>query len=194
MVSALKLEDLDISMVVALAEGERAGSASHQVRRLDAATFGVPTQTFLSVSTTLRNRSSSPIHPLLRLQPCLANQPLGIALDLGKRLLVNGVLQRAVDVIPPGEEARVTTGFVVLSKGRYEWSATVEEVRSQGTGRGVSEEGGKRQRAATGERILEDMGRRVWYGEQPCTVVAEDVGQDEDGEEGVEEDGIEGDK
>ena len=192
MISALKLEDLEISMAVSLAE-PHPGSASIQVKKIDPATFTVPTQTFLSITTTLHNRSSSPIHPLLRLQPSLANQPPSIALDMGKRLLVNGVLQRAVDVIPPGGELKVKTGFVVLSKGRYEWGVTVEEVRSQGTGKGVSEGTGKRERAATGERVLEDGGRRVWYAEQPCTVVADDVGEDEEWEEGKEVEDVEGD-
>ena len=190
MTSVLKLEDLDISMTISLAQSQ-SDSASTRITQLDTTTFTVPTQTFLSITTTLRNRSANPIHPLLRLQPSLANQPSAIALDLGKRLLVNGVLQRALSVVPPGEEVRVETGFVVLSRGRYEWGATVEEVRSLGIGKG--ERG--RERAATGERVLEDGGRRVWHGEQPCTIVAEDLDEDEDedgegerGEEGVEDD------
>ena len=179
---ALKLEDLEIGMAVSLAE-PRSDAAPAPVRQLDPTTFAVPTQTFLQITTTLRNRSTSPIHPLLRLQPSLANQPPSIALDLSKRLLINGVLQRAVALIQPGEEVKVETGFVVLSRGRYEWGVLVEEVRSPG----VSKEVGKRERAATGERVLEDAGRRVWCGEQPCMVVAEDVdddGGDVDGEEG----------
>ena len=191
MIAALKLEEVEISMAVSLAEPQP-GSASGQVVQLSPATFAVPTQTFLSVDTTLYNRSSSPIHPLLRLQPSLANQPPGIALDLSKRLLISGVLQRVVEVIPPGGEVKVETAFVVLSRGRYDWGVTVEEVRSQGTGKGVSKGAGKRERAATGERVLEDGGRRVWYGEQPCTVVAEDMGDDEDGKEGQEVGDVEG--
>lgn len=192
MISALKLEDLEISMAVSLAE-PHPGSASTPVKQLTPNIFTVPTQTFLSIATTLRNRSTIPIHPLLRLQPSLANQPPGIALDLGKRLLVNGVLQRALDVISPGGEVKIETGFVVLSRGRYEWGVTVEEVRSLSTGKGDAKADGKRQRAATGERVLEDGGRRVWYGEQPCTMVAEDMDEDEDGEEGEEGEGVEDD-
>lgn len=187
MISVLKLQELDISMTVSLAEPQ-AGSTPTQVKQLDATTFTVPTQTFLSIATTLRNRSTNPIHPLLRLQPSLANQPPGIALDLGKRLLVNGVLQSALSVIPPGEEVKVETGFVVLSRGRYEWGITVEEVRSQGMGKSGAEGKRGRERAVTGERVLDDGGRRVWHGEQPCTIVAEDIDEDEDseGEEGLE--------
>lgn len=190
MISALKLEDLAISMAVSLAE-PHPGSASTQVKQLNPAAFAVPTQTFLSIATTLHNRSLSPIHPLLRLQPSLANQPPSIALDLGKRLLANGLLQRVVDVIPPGAEVTVETGFVVLSSGKYEWGVTVEEVRSQSSSKSNAKGGGKRPRAATGERMLEDGGRRVWYGEQPCTIVAEDIEEDEDWEDGKEREEVE---
>lgn len=175
MVSVLKLQELDISMAISLAESQ-SGATSSGITQLDINTFTVPTQTFLSIDTTLRNRSAKPIHLLLRLQPSLANQPPAIALDLGKRLLVSGVLQRALSVIPPGKEIKVETGFMVLDKGRYEWGVTVEEVKRLGSGKG--ERG--RERAATGERVLEDGGRRVWHGEQPCTIVAEDVDEDED--------------
>lgn len=186
MVAALQLPDLDVSMAVSLAEpDDNASAVVHDVTRLDATTFAVPTQTFLAVTTTLRNRSPTPIRPLLRLQPSLANQPPAIALDLSKRLLVHGVLQRALeDEIPPGGEATVRTGFVVLSSGRYEWGVMVEEVAMRRRVVVV----GKRERAATGERVLEDEGRRVWFGERPCTVVAVDVGDDGDGEEGEEVD------
>ncbi len=186
MISALKLEDLEISMAVSLAE-PHPDSASAPVTPLNPTTFTVPTQTFLSIATTLRNRSTTPIHPLLRLQPSLANQPPSIVLDLGKRLLVNGVLQRALEVIPPGEEVKIETGFVVLSSGRYEWGVMVEEVRSRD--KADAKGGGKRERAATGERVLEDGGRRVWYGEQPCTVIAE--GTDEDNNDEEDEEGAE---
>ena len=182
MISALKLEELEISMAVSLAE-PHLGSASAPVKRSSVTTFTVPTQTFLSIATTLRNHSTTPIHPLLRLQPSLANQPPSIALDLGKRLLVNGVLQRALDVILPGTEVKIETGFVVLSRGRYEWGVMVEEVRSQGSDRGDAKRDGKRERAATGERVLEDEGRKMWYGEQPCTIIAEDIDEDEEGKE-----------
>lgn len=188
MISALKLEDLDISMAVSLVE-PHPQLASTRVTMLNPTTFTVPTEAFLSISTTLHNRSATPIHPLLRLQPSLANQPPNIALDLGKRLLVNGILQRALDVVPPGGEVKVETGFVVLSKGRYEWGATVEEVRSRSAGKGDAKGAGNRERAATGERVLEDGGRRVWCAEQPCTIIAEDVNEDEDGEEDKEGEG-----
>ena len=194
MISALKLEDLKIGMAVSLAEPHLGfASTSTQVKQLNPVTFTVPTQSFLTITTTLHNRSTTPIHPLLRLQPSLANQTPGIALDLSRRLLVNGVLQRALDVIPPGEEVKIETGFVVLSRGRYEWGATVEEVRSHSTGTGDAKGDGKRERAATGERVLEEGGRRVWHAEQPCTVVAEDLDEDEDGEEGEEGEEVEDD-
>ncbi|KAL2039124.1 hypothetical protein N7G274_008173 [Stereocaulon virgatum] len=174
MVSSVKLEDLDIQMSVTNTEP---GAGEGAVKQLAPSKFSVPTCIFLTLITTLYNRSSSPIHPLLRLQPSLADQPQNIALDLSKRLLVNGVLQRAIPTLGPGERKEVETGFCVLSAGVYEWGATVEEVRASGK---AAERKG-RGRAATGDfDVLADMGRRLWHAEERCVVVARD--EEEDGE------------
>ena len=181
MISSLKLEDLDIQMSVTSTE---TGTGEGVVKQLARSKFSVPTSIFLTLTTTLYNRSSSPIHPLLRLQPSLADQPPNIALDLSKRLLVNGVLQRAIPTLGSGERREVETGFCVLSAGVYEWSATVEEVRV--SGKAVEREG--RGRAATGEfDLLADVGRRVWHGEERCVVVAKDEYEDRNGDGGEQE-------
>lgn len=177
MISALKLEDLAISMSVSLNEPDPAGgNEDERVKQVSTSRFSVPTSSFLSLSTTLHNRSTTPIHPLLRLQPALANQPRNIALDLGKKLLVDGVLQRALPVLEPGGTRTVETGFCVLARGTYEWGASVEEVRARGnvTGHGNIEGVGGRGRARTGELAgLDDGGRRTWVAEENCVVVAD---------------------
>lgn len=169
MISAFKLEDLDIKMSVTSAEPNATVEQGSQ------STFHAPTSTFLTLLTTLHNRSAAPIRPLLRLQPTLANQPPNIALDLTKKLLVNGVLQRALPTLEPGQTKEVKTGFSILCSGVYEWGAVVEEVRS--TRKEV--DSGGRSRAATGDLDLDslgDVGRRIWIAEEACVVVArEDV-------------------
>lgn len=189
MLSSLRLPDLDISLSIASAEPlsptSSTPNSAELVEQTAPSTYTVPTTTFLSVHTHLHNRSSSPIRPLLRLQPTLAHQPQAAALDLGKKLLVNGLLQRALPTLAPGDKTIVETGFLVLSQGTYEWAASVEEVVAQG----VEERGGKknggRRRAATGEmEDLGEMGRRTWVAEEPCIVIA----RDEDGESGVFDD------
>ena len=167
MISSIKLEELDVQMSVTSTEP----SEDQAVKQLAPSKFSIPTSTFLILMTTLYNRSTTPIYPLLRLQPALANQPHNIALDLSKRLLVNGVLQRALPLLRPGEKRQVETGFCVLSVGVYEWGATVEEVRV--SGKAVEKRG--RGRAATGEfDVLADVGRRVWHAEESCVLVATD--------------------
>ena len=171
MTSSIKLEELDIWMSVTALEATTPGEKVNLVEKLAPSKFSIPTSTFLTLTTTLYNRSTTPIYPLLRLQPALANQPHNIALDLSKRLLVNGVLQRPLPLLGPGERRQVETGFCVLSAGVYEWGATVEEVRV--FGKAVEKQG--RRRAATGEfDVLANVGRRVWHAEERCVLVATD--------------------
>lgn len=143
------------------------------VKQTAPSTYNVPRTTFLTLTSHLYNRSPSPIRPLLRLQPTLANQPQAAALDLSKKLLVNGLLQRALPSIGPGERTSVDTGFLVLSQGSYEWTASVEEVVAQRRGDGDVRQGGGRERAATGEMDrLGEMGRRMWIAEERCVINA----------------------
>lgn len=179
MLAALKLPDLEISMSVTSAEPASSSSSSdgediEEVHMTKPSTYRVSTTIFLTLSTHLYNRSSSPIQPLIRLQPTLANQPQHVALDLSKKLLVNGLLQRALPTLRPGERKTMDTGFLVLSYGIYEWRASVEEVFTPG------KEGNEigRKRAATGELdVLTDMERRTWLAESPCTVIARDANE-----------------
>ncbi|KAK4695710.1 trafficking protein particle complex subunit 9, partial [Lecanoromycetidae sp. Uapishka_2] len=178
MLSAFKLEDLDISFSINSAE------PNATVEQTSPSTYTTPTTLFLTLVTTLHNRSATPIRPLLRLQPTLANQPPNVALDLTRKLLVNGVLQRALPTLEPGETREVETGFIVLCSGVYEWGAIVEEV-SAGKERNENE----RARAATGEMdmdLLGERGRRIWHAEEVCTVLAHDSSTEGDKEEAVE--------
>lgn len=182
MVAALKLEDVEISMDVSVAEPHLdEKEAKAMVKRIGTDWIEIPTSVFMTLKTTLHNRSEESIRPLLRLQPKLKDQPHNIALELGKKLLVNGVLQKILPVLKPGETRSTETGFCVLSGGVYEWGACVEEVRGQ-----LKREKVGRERARTGELdVLEGVGRKIWYAEGPSVVVA----RSEENEEGL---GIEG--
>lgn len=186
MLSSLRLPDLDITMSVTSAEPPPPSPSSTPnsamtVKQTAATTYTVPTTTFLTLTSHLHNRSPHPIHPFLRLQPTLAHQPQAIALDLSKRLLVNGLLQRALPCLGPGERMSVETGFLVLCRGVYEWRASVEEVVVRGEGDG--RRGGGRGRAATGEMEgLGEVGRRMWVAEEGCVVIARDDDDEGDNE------------
>ena len=177
MVSTYKLDDVAMEMSVRAAQSTTLNAEpTPQVSQTGARGFEVPTSIFLSLTITLRNRSSSPITALLRLQPAIANQPEHTALDLSKKLLLNGVLQRALPVLEANGELTIETGFLVLSRGVYEWNATVEELGSVDMKEDAMEGKEGRPRARTGELDLriEAQGRRVWHSERPCIVIARD--------------------
>jgi len=190
MLSSFRLPDLDISMSVSSAEPPTSppsiDMSTGPMKQSAPSIYNVPTTRFLNLHTHLYNRSASPIRPLLRLQPTHAHQPQAAALDLSKKLLVNGLLQRALPALGPGERTSVETGFLALSQGAYEWTASVEEVVAQG--RDVRKVEG-RTRAATGELDgLGEVGRRMWVAEEPCVVHARDDGD----EVGIYEEGDQG--
>ncbi|KAK3044846.1 hypothetical protein LTS18_000196, partial [Coniosporium uncinatum] len=105
MVEALKVEDLGVEVEVdvqtATDTASRPPSSSGPtLKPYGNTTNVVPIDSFFTLRTTLHNRCpSSTILPLIRLQPRLADQPLVTALDLSKRLVLCGALQRAVS--PP---------------------------------------------------------------------------------------------
>ena len=198
MVAALKLGDVAVDMAVSAAhemtvdgclplsagsvenEVQKGTEESEQVEQVENRFSKTPTNVFVTLTTRLRNRSNSPIKAILRLQPTLAGQPHNIALDLGKKLLVNGLLQQALPILQPEQTVEVEISFVVLSRGVYEWNACVEELMSSniaGHGRGESTiQTGTRPRAKTGDMNLRGaQGRRIWYAETPCTIIANDL-------------------
>ena len=180
MIEAIRLKELDVEMAVVAANNDGSGNEG-TVTELAPSKFSVPTSTFVTLRITLYNRSSDPFEPLLRIQPALVNEPHNIALDLSKRLLVNGILQRALPTLDPGKTQEIATSFCVLSAGVYEWNATVEEVRAKNQ---AVKTVNNRARAQTGDRdLLGHVGRRIWHAEDRCVVVVGGGGErgDSDG-------------
>ncbi|KAI8943372.1 hypothetical protein NX059_001386 [Plenodomus lindquistii] len=171
MVEAIKLEDLAISTSVVA--DHPLTEAQEIVHQLGHAKFQVLVDEFLTVRTTIRNRSPHAISPLLRLQPHVANLPHNIALDLDKRFSWTGALQRRLPVIQPGAMIESELGIVALCSGTYEIAATVDEVELL-----ISEhkEEGKRARSDTQMllqgNILGEPKLRSWHLSEPCTIVA----------------------
>ena len=168
MIEAIRLKELEVKMAVTAADNDGNGN-EETVTELAPSKFSVPTSTFVTLRTTLYNRSSDPIEPLLRLQPALVNEPQNIALDLSKRLLVNGILQRALPTLDPGKTQEVQTSFCVLSAGIYEWGASVEEVRAKNQ---AVRTANSRARAQMGDcDALGHVGRKNWHAEDRCIIV-----------------------
>lgn len=172
MVSALRLDDLEISLSIHQNASPVSCFSRQTAQQISPAKYLIPTSTFLTLRTTLYNRSPHPIHPLLRLQPALKDQPHNIALDLSKKFLWNGVLQRALRILAPGETSSVNLSFLVLCKGIFELGAVVEEVRVLRPDIGEME----------GGKLWRETGRRVWGVRERCVLVAKDFEEDMDDE------------
>lgn len=164
MVSALRLDDLKIALSIQTlspaSPSYPISPPSPKIQQISPTKYIVPTSDFLTLRTTLTNRSPHPIHPLLRLQPALKDQPHNIALDISKKFLWNGVLQQALPVLGPGESRAVEMDFVILCRGVFEIGAVVEEVRVL------------RREEAVGLEV--DPERRVWGLQEGCVLVARD--------------------
>lgn len=158
MVSALRLDDLEIAL--SIQPSSSTFSTSSKVEQISTTKYIIPTSDFFTLRTTLTNRSPHPIHPLLRLQPALKDQPHNIALDISRKFLWNGVLQRALPALAPGERRVVDVDFAVLCRGVFEIGAVVEEVQ-------VLE-----REAAAG--LGGELERRVWGLREGCVLVARD--------------------
>ncbi|KAJ5934029.1 hypothetical protein N7454_006358 [Penicillium verhagenii] len=138
--------------------------------------FRAEADDLLTLSVNIRNRSSRPIHPLLRLQPSLRHQPSNVALDLTRRLAWNGMLQQSLPILPSGQTTVASIGVTVLSRGEYEFGASVEEARILWP----SDTLGKREddSNAHDDVVKDTFGadvvrrRRIWHAMETCVIHA----------------------
>jgi hypothetical protein len=155
------------------------------VQQLGHSRFSAAPDSFLSVRTRLKNRSSQTIFPLLRLRPTLADQPREIALDLSKRFAWSGVLQRTLPPLKPGAEYSVELPVRALCSGEYEVGASVEEIKfAEGPGSIPSSrddrQGQENNKEAELDDFVRDVGRRTWTAGSPCRIMIVDQDSESD--------------
>ncbi|CAG8318233.1 unnamed protein product [Penicillium salamii] len=178
MVEAMRLEDVEMTFSLTSPSSPDDSEAVEQTGR---SRFCVKTDDLLTLTVTVHNRSSRPIHPLLRLQPSLRHQPNNVALDLTRRLVWTGMLQQALPILPSGESAKTSIGLTVLCRGEYEFGASVEEARilrpSVSDGNAPSadaadlhDEGGIKD--TFGVDVVRR--RRIWHAKELCIIQAND--------------------
>lgn len=203
MLDALRVEDIEVSYsLFAQSPTPNAASASADgVRQTAPSNFHIPPGAFFTLRVYILHRHpSSRLPPLMvRMQPSLRHQgPAGVALDLSKRFVWTGVLQRVVrpnrsEIAKGGEEEHeertVDLGICALVEGEFEVGVVVEELvrrdilskeeegrRKGGVGGGGREEG-LRVELETG------LGRRIWHAREACVIVAEEPRTEATGEE-----------
>ena len=131
MVDALRIDEIEVTFQLSRLRIEsKKHSKSEAVIQIGRSKYITKTNDFLTLTVGIQNHSSESIHPLLRLQPSLRNQPSTIALDLSRRLVWTGMLQQVLPILKGGEIAFVTLGVTALCRGEYEFGASVEEVRT----------------------------------------------------------------
>ncbi|GFF53838.1 transport protein particle subunit trs120 [Aspergillus udagawae] len=184
MVDAFRLEAMDISFSLSPSfPKEKASTAERidEVMQIGRSKYKVQTDEMLDLTVTVRNRSSKPIQPILRLQPSLRHQPSNVALDLSRRLAWTGMLQQVLPILPGGESTSVTIGVTIFCHGEYEVGASIEEVRTLRSAPGFE----KDQNSADGAPALHDdevirdsfgldvtRRRRIWHGRETCIMHA----------------------
>lgn len=185
MVDALRLEDVETSFSLKPSfTGDSQTGAPPSVIQTGRSKYRVETDEMLDLTVTVHNRSSKPIHSILRLQPSLRNQPSNVALDLPRRLAWTGMLQQVLPVLGCGESTTATVGVTILCRGEYEFGATIEELRLLHTS---PERDGKTTTDHTSvsyrsdEDFIKDTfgadmakKRRIWHARETCVMTAHD--------------------
>ncbi|WEW61963.1 hypothetical protein PRK78_007463 [Emydomyces testavorans] len=195
-VNVLRLDDIEITFSISPLHDEQNESAGVDDPGYKAAIqtgyskFTISTNSFLTLRVTIFNRSSRPVHPLLRLIPSLRHQPPAIALELTRRLSWTGMLQRALPILGPGQTTEALLGLTALCRGEYEIGALVEEVRRldlrssslrPGTGDDVDKNANLHDatKESTDDHDIffegfEQKERRIWHARVPCLLSARD--------------------
>lgn len=167
LIEAIKVEDLGIHISI-----EQPDSARQ--KRVE-----VELNDFVTVVATITNRSDRPIYPLIRLQPSLRNSGYSHALELSKKFVWSGILQRSLPLLPPHQTTEVRLRVVPASRGEFELGACVEEAKLDENGykKPIGDFGDRekvgRQRANTSQMmdaLLGGVERRAWYARELVTV------------------------
>lgn len=152
MIDALRVEHVYLSFSVG-APGE---DSADVVLERSKSSYEVRKDASLNLTVRIHNLSQQACRFMLRLHPSLQDQPHHMAIDLGKKFLWSGALQRAIkQPVEPGKAVDVETGITLLAEGSYEINATVEELTS------------RRNRAETSSANLREE-RRIWHAQTPC--------------------------
>lgn len=91
--------------------------------------WSVPPEEFFEVHTEVRNEREYAIEAVVRHTPTVQQDP---GAPISRKVLFNGVLQRSIGVLQPGEAVQTVVGACILDRGDYEWGVVLEERRVGG--------------------------------------------------------------
>jgi hypothetical protein len=166
MVEAIRIEDINIELQI---DANASDSGANQYYR-------VCVDEFLNLKARIRNRTSHPVYPLLRLQPSLRNHSHNSSLDLSKKLVWDGTLQYTLPIIPANGSTEASIGMTALCRGDFEISASVEEARlweSPEADHNEVDRATEITRAIV-DSVLGVKDRKIWHTREPCVMVVGD--------------------
>ena len=190
MLEAIKIDelDIDISVVDPSSATSSPPTTTTSNNNDDAGRYVVPVDAFLTLRVRVTNRSTRPIHPLLRLTPALCHRPFNVSLDFTRKMAKfawNGNLQQALPLLAGnGGSVEVSMGVTALCRGEFEIAGSVEEVRlwvDPSDEDGEETKGGRQKSEAEAQVIilgaaLGKRERRVWHARRGCRLVVRDRG------------------
>lgn len=185
-VGMLRLQDVDVSLsVLSAAPGVSSAHDSAPgpaVMQLGRSSFQVSPESFLTLQTTIMNRSATPIRGLLRLQPTLAHQVSpDLALDIGRKLMISGLLQQRIPTIQPLQSVTVEVGICPVVAGAFDVNALVEELvipsyESMESKKEIDGDDNELDEDFTDEgKGLKLKERRIWRAGETCKIIVCDA-------------------
>jgi trafficking protein particle complex subunit 9 len=168
MVEAIKIDEISVELRIDASASE-SGADQH---------YRVCVDEFFNLKVRIRNRTSHPVYPLLRLQPSLRNHLYNSSLELSKKLVWDGTLQHTLPMISANGSTEMSLGMTALCRGDFEISASVEEARlweAPNADHNKADDGRVQVNTrATIDSIPRVRERRIWHTRQPCIVVVRD--------------------
>ncbi|KHJ32495.1 putative hypercellular protein [Erysiphe necator] len=172
MVEAVRVEEISIQLSIGSQRGTK---------------VELSTDNFTELKVKIVNKTSKSISPILRLVPSIRNQPQHLALDLGKRLVVNGLTQQSLPTLLGTSNTEISFGIIALARGEYEVNASIEETHIMESSKEYSSRYENKDLLdaydtfAT-QNSLESKERRIWHSKKPLLILVKDRNMGNDDE------------
>ncbi|KAL7625112.1 hypothetical protein AAE478_004326 [Parahypoxylon ruwenzoriense] len=167
MIEAIKIDEVGIEVSIGNTQTEGSSQEGNTIY----------VDEFAKIRVVITNRMDEPIYPTLRLMPSLCHRPLNVALDFTRKFAWNGTLQQSLPLVEAKSRTEVLVGVIVLCRGEFEISASVEETQLWIPPKNQPE--GRRERSEMEimmDAVLGAKERRVWHSRRPCFVSVRDRG------------------
>ncbi|RKF64994.1 Transport protein particle subunit trs120 [Erysiphe neolycopersici] len=173
MIEAIRVDEISIQLSIESQHGTKAE---------------LFTDKFTELKVRISNKTTKSITPILRLMVSIRNQPQHLALDLGKRLVVNGLQQQILPTLLGTSYLEISYGIIALARGEYEINASVEETYAMDSSKEslAPNENSSNSNANNDFEIqtsIESKERRIWHSKKPLLILVQDKNTVDDDDE-----------